>query len=72
MRIIIAGDGKVGSTLTKQLSAEGYDITLVDANPKVLAAMEETYDIMAVQGNCATMDVMVLSWPNQTWPRKPE
>ena len=58
MRIIIAGDGKVGSTLTKQLSAEGYDITLVDANPRVLAAMEETYDIMAVQGNCATMEVL--------------
>ena len=51
MKIIIAGDGKVGATLTRQLSAEGNDITLVDANPKVLAATEETYDIMAVQGN---------------------
>ena len=58
MKIIIAGDGKVGATLTRQLSAEGNDITLVDANPKVLAATEETYDIMAVQGNCATMETL--------------
>ena len=36
MKIIIAGDGKVGQTLTKQLTAEGYDLTLIDANPKVL------------------------------------
>lgn len=58
MNIIIAGDGKVGSMLTRQLSAEGYDITLIDANPKVLESTEEMYDIMAVQGNCATMEVL--------------
>ncbi|MDD7643266.1 MAG: Trk system potassium transporter TrkA [bacterium] len=58
MNIIIAGDGKVGSMLTRQLSSEGYDITLIDANPKVLESTEELYDIMAVQGNCATMEVL--------------
>lgn len=58
MKIVIAGNGKVGSTLTKQLSAEGYDITLIDSNRKVLELSEEQYDIMAVQGNCASMDVL--------------
>lgn len=58
MKIIIAGDGKVGSILTRQLSAEGYDLTLIDENPGVLESTEEMYDIMAVQGNCATMDVL--------------
>lgn len=58
MKIIIAGDGKVGSMLTKQLSAEGYDLTLVDANLEVLESSEERYDIMAVQGNCATMETL--------------
>lgn len=28
MKIIIAGDGKVGSTLTRELAAEGYDVTI--------------------------------------------
>lgn len=58
MKIIIAGDGKVGAMLTKQLSAEGYDLTLVDANQKVLGSTEERYDIMAVQGNCASMETL--------------
>lgn len=58
MKIIIAGDGKVGSTLAKQLSAEGYDLTLIDAKSKVLEMSEERYDVMAVQGNCAAMEVL--------------
>ena len=29
VKIIIAGDGKVGTMLTKQLSAEGYDLSLI-------------------------------------------
>ncbi len=58
MKIIIAGDGKVGSILTRQLSAEGYDLTLIDENPRVLESTEEMYDILAVQGNCATMEVL--------------
>lgn len=55
MKIIIAGDGKVGSTLTRQLVAEGHDVTLIDAKSEVLETSEESYDIMAVQGNCASM-----------------
>lgn len=58
MKIIIAGDGKVGAILTRQLSAEGYDLTLIDANLKVLESSEERYDIMAVQGNCASMEIL--------------
>ena len=55
MKIIIAGGGKVGATLTRQLSAEGYDLTLIDKNPHVLDSTMNAYDVMAVQGNCATM-----------------
>lgn len=58
MRIIIAGDGKVGATLTRKLSAEGCDLTLIDSNPKVLEASLERYDVMAIQGNCALMSVL--------------
>ena len=58
MRIIIAGDGKVGSTLTRQLVTEGHDITLIDARAEVLEVSEERYDVMAVQGNCASMDTL--------------
>ena len=58
MNIIIAGDGKVGSMLTRQLSSEGYNITIIDSNPKVLESSVERYDVIAVHGNCASMDVL--------------
>ncbi len=58
MKIIIAGNGKVGAALTRQLSSEGDDLTLIDSNLKVLESSEERYDIMVVQGNCASMEVL--------------
>ena len=58
MKIIIAGYGKVGSALTRQLSAEGYDLTVIDSNKRTLESGVALYDIMAVHGNCATMDVL--------------
>jgi len=58
VKIIVAGDGKLGSLLTRQLSAEGDDLTLIDANLKQLESSEERFDIMVVRGNCASMDVL--------------
>ena len=31
MKILIAGAGKVGSTVARQLSSEGHDLTLIDS-----------------------------------------
>lgn len=58
MKIIIAGDGKVGRSLTRKLSAEGYDLTLIDAKQDVIDTSVEQYDVMAVRGNCASMQVL--------------
>lgn len=58
MKIIIAGGGKVGATLTRQLSSEGYDITLIDSNSQVLEDTVSRYDVMAVAGNCAISSVL--------------
>ena len=59
MNIIIAGDGKVGSALARQLSSEGYDITVIDTNLRVLEDSSERYDVFTVQGNCASMDTLL-------------
>ncbi len=58
MNIIIAGNGKVGTTLTRQLSSEGYNITLIDTNAAVLEASVERYDVFAIHGNCASMSIL--------------
>ena len=59
MNIIMAGDGKVGAALTRQLSSEGYDITVIDTNARVLEASTERYDVISIQGNCASMDTLL-------------
>lgn len=58
MKIIIAGDGKVGSTLARELSAEGYDLTMIDSRAQVLEQTMEKYDIITVNGNCAAMSTL--------------
>lgn len=58
MKILIAGDGKVGETLTRELLAEGHELTLIDSDQAVLERTLEKYDIMAIHGNCASMDTL--------------
>jgi len=58
VKIIVAGAGKMGATLARQLSAEGYDLTLIDSSLKTLEESQERYDVMVVQGNCASMEVL--------------
>ena len=58
MNIIIAGNGKVGKTLARRLSEEGYNLTLIDSDPQVLAEICEECDVLGVQGNCASMPVL--------------
>ncbi len=58
MHIIIVGDGKVGVALTEQLSQEGHDVTVIDSNPKVLEESLQSYDVMVVHGNGASISVL--------------
>lgn len=58
MKILIAGDGKVGSTLANQLSREGYDLTLIDTDGQALENTMERLDVITVQGNGATMETL--------------
>ena len=59
MDIIIAGSGKTGLTLARQLIAEGHDLTLIDQDSQVLEAALERYDAMAVCGNCASKELLL-------------
>lgn len=58
MYIIIVGLGKLGSTLTKQLSAEGHDIVVVDPDNSVVTSTVDAYDVMGICGNGATYEVL--------------
>ena len=45
MKILIAGAGKVGKSITDELSADGNDITMIDRNADVLNDVIEKYDV---------------------------
>jgi trk system potassium uptake protein TrkA len=58
VKIIIAGNGKVGETLAKLLATEGYELTIIDSDSSVLERSVESLDIMALMGNCASMETL--------------
>lgn len=58
MKIIVAGDGKVGLALTRLLSQEGHDIVAIDTEANVLEEKLLQFDVMTVVGNCATMETL--------------
>ena len=59
MKIVIIGDGKIGSTLSRLLLWEGHDIVVIDNDKNTLNNTANMQDIMCVEGNGATYDVQV-------------
>lgn len=59
LNIIIVGCGKVGSTLTEQLSREGHDITIIDKNASCVQSLSDMYDVMGIVGNGASYNIQM-------------
>ncbi|MBO4747384.1 MAG: NAD-binding protein [Clostridiales bacterium] len=58
MKIIIVGCGKVGHTLTEQLSKEGNNITVIEKNPTVVGDIDAQFDIITIHGNGASYSTL--------------
>jgi len=58
MKIIVAGSGKIGSTLISSLVSEGHDVVVIDRDPRVIADITNIYDVMGVCGSCADTDAL--------------
>ncbi|MDE6261025.1 MAG: Trk system potassium transporter TrkA [Oscillospiraceae bacterium] len=59
MTIIIAGGGKVGSTLAEHLAGEGHSVTIVDVSDSTLSRLSNQLDVMCLKGNCVSRDVLL-------------
>ena len=50
MRVIICGAGQVGTSIAKQLTSEGNDVTMVDTSKDRIQAVGDTLDVKAITG----------------------
>jgi trk system potassium uptake protein TrkA len=58
MKIIIAGAGEVGFHLSKLLSFESQDITLIDNNKEALINADTHLDIRVIRGDATSISVL--------------
>ena len=58
MKIIIVGNGKIGTLLVQELAKEGHDIVVVDNDPDKLYYTQEKMDVAIVVGNGASIEVL--------------
>ncbi len=58
MNVIIAGAGQVGRYAAEVLGGTGHNVTVIDLQPSVLQALEDTADIRTLTGNAAHADVI--------------
>ena len=58
MNIIIAGSGKAGSGILRQLLTGENNLTVIDKDAELLERISGRYDIMTVCGNCLLTDVL--------------
>lgn len=61
MRIVVIGEGKVGYTLTRELSRAGHDLLVIDNRKDTLSQTEERLDVMVMEGNGASVKVQEMA-----------
>ena len=58
MKIVIAGAGDMGTHLSKMLSGNGHDLTVVDVDPKALVEVGNLVDVVTVEGDTTQFSVL--------------
>lgn len=58
MKIIIAGAGEVGYHLSKQLSNENHDITVLDLDNSSLERVNSAMDVLTITGSSTSLKVL--------------
>lgn len=65
MKIVIIGNGKVGSNLSSALVREGHDVTVVDNEEAHLRKSQNMLDVMCIEGNGATSETQLEAGVNK-------
>lgn len=59
MKIIVVGNGKIGSLISEYLVQEGHDVVAVDTQERVLKSLQNRLDLMCIHGNGATANILI-------------
>lgn len=59
MKVLIVGAGDVGSFLAAQLSSQSEDVIIVDSSEKALERIEDSLDVMTLNGNGAQRKTLI-------------
>lgn len=58
MKVIICGAGQVGTGIAERLSAEGNDISIIDADAGLVQRANDTLEVRAIHGHAAHPDTL--------------
>ncbi len=58
MNILICGAGKVGFSISKQLSAQGHSVTVVDQSSEDIKKINDTQDVKGIVGRATLPNVL--------------
>lgn len=58
MRILIVGAGIVGSNLARELSSEGHDISLIEADPAIVKRLSDKLDVLLINGDGTSQKIL--------------
>ena len=59
MKIVVCGAGQVGGQIVKHLSAEKYDLTIIDRDADVVRRATDQLDVRGIAGHASHPDVLM-------------
>jgi len=66
MNIIVCGAGRVGYTISKQLSVQGHSITVIDQSSELIQKINDTLDVKGIVGRASFPSVLDKAGANET------
>ena len=61
MKVIICGAGKVGFSISKQLSTQGHSVTVIDQSSEDIKKINDTQDVKGIVGRASLPSVLEIA-----------
>ncbi len=58
-KIAIIGAGEIGAFIAERLTAENFEVTVIDQNAEVLSALQNSLDVAGVQANATNLGSLI-------------